>query len=99
LREQLGDDRSGPHFSGTIALSHAGGSSDRTELQVDRVQAAEHFWQFCYGERRPEEWRDRGVLFLGGDQFFPVVIGLRLGYRTVVYAVGSRWHRSIDRFG
>jgi lipid-A-disaccharide synthase len=40
------------------------------------------------------------VVFLGGDQFFPVVIGKRLGYRTVVYAEWeARWHQWIDQFG
>ncbi len=38
--------------------------------------------------------------FLGGDQVFPVVIGNKLGYRTVVYAEWeARWHNWIDRFG
>ena len=37
---------------------------------------------------------------MGGDQFFPVVIGKRLGYRTVVYAEWeARWHSLINRFG
>ena len=37
--------------------------------------------------------------FLGGDQFFPVVIGKRLGYQTVIYAEwAARWHGLIDRF-
>jgi lipid-A-disaccharide synthase len=37
---------------------------------------------------------------LGGDQLFPVIIGKRLGYRTVVYAEWTaRWQRWIDRFG
>jgi lipid-A-disaccharide synthase len=47
------------------------------------------------------DWRKGGVvLFLGGDQFFPVLIGLHLGYRTVIYAEWeARWYRWIDRFG
>ncbi len=47
------------------------------------------------------DWRDRGVVvFLGGDQIFPVVIGRRLGYRTVIYAEwDARWYSLIDRFG
>ncbi|HEY9907016.1 MAG TPA: lipid-A-disaccharide synthase [Thermosynechococcaceae cyanobacterium] len=71
--------------------------------EVDRVQAAEHFFPFLLWGKTEEnwDWHDRGVvLFLGGDQFFPVVIGKRLGYRTVVYAEWeARWHRWIDRFG
>ena len=35
-----------------------------------------------------------------GDQFFPIVIGKRLNYRTVVYAEWeARWHSLINRFG
>jgi len=38
-------------------------------------------------------------LFLGGDQFFTVVIGKRLKYRTVIYAEwDARWYRWIDKF-
>jgi lipid-A-disaccharide synthase len=40
------------------------------------------------------------VLFLGGDQVYPVAIAKRLGYRTVIYAEwDARWHRWVDRFG
>jgi len=70
--------------------------------EVDRVQAAEHFSSFLLWGKTAEawDWRDKGVvLFLGGDQFFTVVIGKQLGYKTVVYAEWeARWHRWIDRF-
>lgn len=40
------------------------------------------------------------VLFLGGDQFFPLVIGKRLGFKTLIYAEWeARWWRWIDGFG
>ena len=75
----------------------------RSYEEVDRVQEAKDFWQFLLWGKTAQnwEWRDRGVvLFLGGDSFFPVVIGKRLGYKTVVYAEWeTRWHRWIDRFG
>lgn len=75
----------------------------RSYPEVDRVQAASHFYPFLLWGKTVEnwDWHDRGVvLFLGGDQFFPVVIGKRLGYRTVIYAEWeARWHRWIDRFG
>ena len=71
--------------------------------EVDRVQSAEHFFSFLLWGKTADnwDWHDRGVvLFLGGDQFFPVVIGRRLRYRTVIYAEWeARWHRWIDRFG
>ena len=57
--------------------------------EVDRVQGAEHFLPFLWQGKTAEnwEWHKKGVvLFLGGDQFFCLVIGKRLGYRTVVYA-------------
>lgn len=70
---------------------------------VDRVQAVEHFFPFLLTGKTAErwDWRPKGtVLFLGGDQVYPVVIGRRLGYRTVLYAEWeARWHRWIDRFG
>ncbi|MGI0494710.1 lipid-A-disaccharide synthase [Alkalinema pantanalense CENA528] len=74
----------------------------RSYPEVDRVQAAEHFFPFLLWGKTVDawDWRDRGViLFLGGDQLFPVLLGQRLGYRTVVYAEWEvRWVRWIDRF-
>ncbi|MBE9052128.1 lipid-A-disaccharide synthase [Nostocales cyanobacterium LEGE 11386] len=107
LRQALGDDRS--HIRISVVLSpcpNASGKEAAIALnypEVDRVQAAEHFWQFLLWGKTEEnwDWRDRGVVvFLGGDQIFPVVIGKKLGYRTVVYAEwDARWHNLIDRFG
>jgi len=86
-----------PHATGkeaAIALDYP---------EVDRVQAPAHFIPFLLWGKTADnwDWSDRGVVvFLGGDQFFPVVIGRRLGYRTVVYAEwDARWHGFIDRFG
>jgi len=71
--------------------------------EVDRVQAPAHFIPFLLWGKTADnwDWSDRGVVvFLGGDQFFSVIIGRRLGYRTVVYAEwDARWHGFIDRFG
>ena len=70
--------------------------------EVDRVQAAEHFFPFLLSGKTAAnwDWHDKGVvLFLGGDQFFTVVIGKRLKYRTVTYAEwDARWYRWIDKF-
>lgn len=75
----------------------------RSYPEVDRVQEPQDFHRFLlWGKTRADwDWHRRGVvLFLGGDQFFPVVIGKRLGYRTVVYAERTvRWPGWIDRFG
>ena len=75
----------------------------QTYPEIDRIQGAEHFFSFLLTGRTAEnwDWRDRGVvLFLGGDQVFPLIIGKRLGYRIVVYGEWeTRWHRWVDRFG
>ncbi|NJM69965.1 MAG: lipid-A-disaccharide synthase [Scytonema sp. RU_4_4] len=107
LRQLLGNDRNQIRIS--VVLSPCPNSSGkeadiaRSYPEVDRVQAAEHFWQFLLWGKTFEnwDWRKHGVVvFLGGDQFFPVVIGKRLGYRTVVYAEwDARWYSMIDRFG
>ncbi|NEU77213.1 lipid-A-disaccharide synthase [Hassallia byssoidea VB512170] len=107
LRQQLGDDRSLVRISVILSpCPNATGKEAaiaRSYPEVDRVQSAEHFWQFLLWGKTFEnwDWRSRGVVvFLGGDQFFPVVIGKKLNYRTVVYAEWeARWHSLIDRFG
>jgi lipid A disaccharide synthetase len=69
---------------------------------VDRVQNAEHFLPFLLlGKTKNNwDWYEHGlVLFLGGDQFFTLLIGKRLGYKTVVYAEWeARWYRFLDNF-
>ncbi|MEH1952937.1 lipid-A-disaccharide synthase [Nostoc sp.] len=107
LRQKLGDDRSLVRISIVLSpCSNASGKEAAIALsypEVDRVQSAEHFWQFLLWGKTFDnwDWRSRGVVvFLGGDQIFPVVIGKKLGYRTVVYAEWeARWHNWIDRFG
>jgi hypothetical protein len=107
LRQQLGENRDEVRIS--LVLSPCPNASGREVAiaqrysEIDRIQAAEHFFSFLLWGKTAEDWdwRDRGVVvFLGGDQFFPVVIGKRLGYRTVIYGEwDTRWHRWIDRFG
>ncbi|MBW4576650.1 MAG: lipid-A-disaccharide synthase [Aphanothece sp. CMT-3BRIN-NPC111] len=107
LREQLGDDRSQVRISVVLSpCPNATGNEVAIALgypEVDRVQGSEHFFKFLLWGKTAEnwDWRDRGVvLFLGGDQFFAVVIGKRLGYRKIVYAEWeARWPQWIDRFG
>jgi lipid-A-disaccharide synthase len=107
LREQLGFDRDRVRIS--IVLSPCANASGKeadialSYPEVDRVQSAQNFFPFLLTGKTLDnwDWREKGVVvFLGGDQFFPVVIGKRLGYRTVVYAEWeARWHSLIDRFG
>lgn len=70
---------------------------------VNRVQAPDAFFPFLLtGKTRDGwDWRPQGVvLFLGGDQIYPVIIAKRLGYRSVIYAEwDARWHRWVDAFG
>ncbi|MEH1838905.1 MAG: lipid-A-disaccharide synthase [Nostoc sp.] len=107
LRQKFGDDRNQVRISVVLSpCSNATGKEAAIALsypEVDRVQKAEYFWQFLLWGKTFEnwDWRSHGVVvFLGGDQIFPVVIGKKLGYRTVVYAEWSaRWHKWIDRFG
>ncbi len=106
LREQLGNDRLQVRISVILSpCPHATGKETaiaKSYPEVDRVQASEHFWQFLLWGKTAEnwEWRSKGiVIFLGGDQVFPVIIGKKLGYKTVVYAEWeARWHNFIDKF-
>jgi lipid-A-disaccharide synthase len=69
---------------------------------VKRVQGAEFFFPFLLWGKTADNWNwhQQGiVLFLGGDQFFPVVIAKRLGYPVVIYAEwDTRWHSWVDHF-
>lgn len=106
LREKLPDSN---QVRISVVLSPCANASGReAEMArslpgVDRVQGPEHFFSFLLSCKTAEnwDWHPHGVvLFLGGDQIYPVVIGKRLGYRTVLYAEwDARWHRWIDRFG
>jgi lipid-A-disaccharide synthase len=85
-----------PHSTGkeaAIALSFP---------EVDRVLAASDFWAFLLSGKTPEhwQWHQQGmVVFLGGDQFYTVVISKRLGYSSLIYAEwDARWYRFVDRF-
>lgn len=107
LRQQLGEDRQQVRIS--LVLSPCPNASGREVAiaqsypEIDRIQASAHFFPFLlWGKTAAHwDWRDRGVVvFLGGDQLYPVIIGQRLRYRVVVYAEWeTRWHRWVDRFG
>jgi len=86
-----------PHASGKeglIAASYA---------EINRFQTAEHFFPFLLWGKTADrwDWFPKGVvLFLGGDQFFPLLIGRRMGYPTIIYAEWqARWWRWVDWFG
>ena len=106
LRQQLGNAGTPARISVVLSpCPHATGKEAqiaRSYPEVDRVQASEHFFPFLLSGKTAEnwDWYETGiVLFLGGDQFFTVVIGKRLKYRTVIYAEwDARWYRWIDKF-
>lgn len=107
LRQLGGEDRETVRISVVLSpCPHAMGKEAdlaRTYGEVDRVQASNYFWNFFLWGKTAEawDWRSRGVvLFLGGDQFYALALGKRLGYRTVIYAEWeARWYRWIDAFG
>jgi hypothetical protein len=106
LRQQLGEDNSSVRISVILSpCANATGTEAQIALsypEVDRVQAAEHFFKFLIFGKTADcwDWRSRGVVvFLGGDQFFTLAIAKRLGYSSLVYAEwDGRWYRFIDRF-
>ncbi|TAH18419.1 MAG: lipid-A-disaccharide synthase [Oscillatoriales cyanobacterium] len=106
LRQQLANKGTEARISVVLSpCPHATGKEAEIALsypEVDRVQAPEHFFRFLLSGKTAQnwDWYETGVvLFLGGDQFFTVVIGKRLKYRTVTYAEwDARWYRWIDRF-
>ncbi len=105
LRQQLGNATEARISVVLSPCPHATGKESQIAAsypEVDRVQAAEDFLPFLLSGKTAAnwDWHEKGVvLFLGGDQFFTVVIGKRLKYRTVTYAEwDARWYRWIDKF-
>jgi lipid A disaccharide synthetase len=106
LRQQLGNDVSQVRISVVLSpCPHSTGKEAAIALgypEVDRVLAAEDFFSFLFWGKTKDswDWRKQGiVIFLGGDQFYTLAIGKRLGYSTLIYAEwDARWYRWIDRF-
>jgi lipid-A-disaccharide synthase len=106
LRQLLGDNPAEVRISVMLSpCPHATGKEAAIAAsypEVDRVQSSEHFMNFLIWGKMAKswDWREKGVvLFLGGDQIFPLIIGKRLKYRTVIYAEWeARWYGQIDAF-
>ncbi len=106
LRQLLGNNSTEVRISVMLSpCPHATGKEAEiaaSYVEVDRVQSSESFLNFLIWGKTAESWnwRERGVvLFLGGDQISPLIIGKRLNYRTVIYAEWeARWYRWIDAF-
>ncbi|MEB3350646.1 MAG: glycosyl transferase [Cyanobacteriota bacterium] len=65
----------------------------------ERVLPARRFWWLLLRPGPHGPWPRRGVVvFLGGDQFWTVLLSARLGYRHLTYAEWvARWPRWNDR--
>jgi hypothetical protein len=65
----------------------------------ERVLPASRFWWLLLRPARHGPWPPHGVVvFLGGDQFWTVLLSARLGYRHLTYAEWvARWPRWNDR--
>ena len=65
----------------------------------ERILPADRFWWLLLRPKRYGPWPRRGVVvFLGGDQFWTVLLSARLGYRHITYAEWvARWPRWNDR--
>jgi hypothetical protein len=64
-----------------------------------RITPAARFWRLLLCPGRFGSWPRHGVVvFLGGDQFWTVLLSARLGYRHLTYAEWvARWPRWNDR--
>ncbi len=65
----------------------------------ERIVPARRFWDLLLRPARYGPWPRLGVVvFLGGDQFWTVLLSARLGYRHLTYAEWvARWPRWNDR--
>jgi len=70
--------------------------------EINRIQSANNFLTFLlFGKTQDNwDWYSQGlIIFLGGDQFFTLVIAKRLGYQSLIYAEWeARWYRYINYF-
>lgn len=85
-----------PHSTGKEAIIA------RSYPEIHRVQEPEHFLSFLLTGKTAEnwDWYNQGiVVFLGGDQLFPIWIGKRLNYQTLIYSEWeARWQKWADHF-
>ena len=85
-----------------VPCPNATGQEDRVARCWDlfeQVLPAARFWWLLLRPARHGPWPRRGVVvFLGGDQFWSVLLSARLGYRHLTYAEWvARWPRWNDR--
>ncbi|CAK6700862.1 glycosyl transferase [Synechococcus sp. CBW1107] len=85
-----------------VPCPNATGSEARVARDLglfSRIVPARKFWELLVRPRRHGPWPAHGVVvFLGGDQFWTVLLSARLGYRHLTYAEWvARWPRWNDR--
>ncbi len=85
-----------------VPCPNATGQEDRVARRWDlfeQVLPAARFWWMLLRPARHGPWPRQGVVvFLGGDQFWSVLLSARLGYRHLTYAEWvARWPRWNDR--
>ncbi len=59
----------------------------------EKITSAKSFWQLLINPHKYAFWPAQGiVIFLGGDQFWSVLLAARLGYKNITYAEWkARW--------
>ena len=85
-----------------VPCPNATGSEPRVAAAMglfERILPAQKFWGLLLRPRRQGPWPRHGVVvFLGGDQFWTVLLSARLGYRHLTYAEWvARWPQWNDR--
>ena len=56
-------------------------------LQFEKIIKAKNFWKLLFNPNEFGSWPSKGlVIFLGGDQFWSVLLSARLGYLNMTYA-------------
>ncbi len=65
----------------------------------EKIKTANQFWKLLICPKKFGEWPSKGiVVFLGGDQFWSVLLSAKLGYRHITYAEWiARWPQWNDR--
>ena len=68
-------------------------------LQFENIIKAKNFWKLVFNPYKYGTWPSNGlVIFLGGDQFWSVLLSARLGYLHMTYAEWiTRWPFWNDR--
>tara|TARA_Y100001968_G_scaffold300207_1_gene311432 strand:+ start:71 stop:1348 length:1278 start_codon:yes stop_codon:yes gene_type:complete len=67
--------------------------------QFEKIIKAKNFWELVFKPNKFGSWPSKGlVIFLGGDQFWSVLLAARLGYLNMTYAEWvARWPFWNDR--